>query len=283
MIRYMNGAVSNVAQNPLASVQPWDWVAESYDEISMPFLALFAEPAVERAQLSSFMRVVDVAAGTGSLTCRVAPRVSWVDAIDFSAKMVKICERRSRELGIANVAVVQGDGQALPYADATFDVGFSMFGLMFFPDRDRGFRELLRVLKSGGNAYVTSWAPLDQSPFMLARVDVQRVVNPDSVPPQQNLLTLENPDRFEKEMRDAGFAEVSVEPVHREFEFRSFQQFFAGITRGSAPFELLKRKVGATEWARHLDVMRSYMEPKYQTFPLRLGSTALLGCGRKPA
>ena len=270
-----------LADNPLGTVAPWDWVADSYIDIAMPFLAMFVEPALQKVSLRPSMRVIDVAAGPGTLSCQVAPRVSRVDAIDFSGEMVQKCNMRLRELGTANVTVQQGDGQALPFGDATFDAGFSMFGLMFFPDRLQGFRELLRVLKPGGTAVVTSWAPIDESPLMLARVAAQRVANPDSVPPQQNLMTLENREVFIEEMRRAGFVDVTVERVARDYVFRDFDQLYAGLTSGSAPFELLKRKLGEVEWSRQLVAMREYLARSYRTFPVSLGSTALLGCGRK--
>jgi SAM-dependent methyltransferase len=178
--------------------------------------------------------------------------------------------------------IEQGDGQALPYADASFDIGFSMFGLMFFPNRPLGFRELLRVLVPGGAAFVTSWAHIDQSPLMMARIGAQKAADPGSTPPHQNLMTLEDADRFQQEMQEAGFVDVAIERIFREIEFCSLAELCAGLTQGSAPFELLRRKLGESEWNRQLGVMRDHLANTYTTFPLRLGSTALLGRGRKP-
>jgi ubiquinone/menaquinone biosynthesis C-methylase UbiE len=274
--------VTASSTNPLGSAEPWDWVAESYVEIAMPLLAQFAEVAIEKAQLKPTQRALDVATGPGTLACRIAKSVGRVCALDFSEEMVARCRARLQNLEIENVAVTQGDGQALPYADASFDVGFSMFGLMFFPDRMRGFRELFRVLVPGGSAYVTSWAPIDQSPLMLARVAAQRAADPSSTPPHQNLMTIEDPTRFQREMQEAGFIDVNVEPIFRESVFKNIEALCAGLTRGSAPFELLKHKVGEEEWNRQLGVMREQIARSYKSFPVRLGSTALLGSGRKP-
>ncbi len=271
-----------LSANPLGAAEPWDWVAESYVEIAMPFLAQFAEVAIEKAQLKPTQRVLDVATGPGTLVCRIAKSVAGGCALDFSEEMVAKCKSRLQNLDIKNVAVTQGDGQALPYADAAFEVGFSMFGLMFFPDRMQGFRELFRVLVPGGSAYVTSWAPIDQSPLMLARVAAQIAANPGTIPAHQNLMTIENPQLFEQEMQEAGFIDVKIEPIYREMEYCNLEELCAGLTRGSAPFELLKRKVGDKEWDRQLGVMCDQIASSYKSFPVRLGSTALLGSGRKP-
>ena len=248
----------------------------------MPLLGLFGEVAIQRALIGPTTRVVDVATGPGTVACRVATKVASVDAIDFSDEMVARCQARVAALGLRNVTVIQGDGQALPYPDGSFDLGFSMFGLMFFPDRPRGFRELWRVLRSGGSAFATSWASVQESPLMLARIAAWKAADPSAPSPQKNVMTLENPALFASEMKAAGFVDVVVEPVFREREFRNLDELCEGATRGNAPFEIVRREIGEEEWSRRMRVMRDFLGTHYGPFPLRLGSTAYLGQGRKP-
>ena len=268
--------------NPLSSSQPWNWVAEAYVENTMPLLGLFGEVAIERAAIGPTMRVVDVATGPGTVACRVATKVASVHAVDFSSEMVACCRARVDALGLRNVTMTQGDGQALPYADASFDLGFSMFGLMFFPDRPRGFRELCRVLRPGGRAFVTSWASVEKSPLMLARIAAWKATDPSAPLPQKNVMTLENPEVFAHEMAAAGFEDVSVEPVYRDREFRDVDELCDGATHGNALLEIARREIGEKEWGRRMPIMRDYLGKNYGPFPLRLGSTAYLGQGRKP-
>jgi len=267
--------------NPLSEAQPWNLVADGYVEVAMPLLGLFGEVAVERAGIGPDMRVVDVATGPGTVACRVAKIAASVDAIDFSAEMVARCRARAATQGLHNVTVVQGDGQSLPYADESFDLGFSMFGLMFFPDRPRGFREICRVLRPGGRAFVTSWASVEKSPLMLARIAAWKAADPSAPSPQKNVMTLENPALFASEMAAAGFMDVTVEPVYRDREFRNLDELCEGATRGNAPFEIVRRDIGEQEWRFRVDIMRDYLGTHYGPFPLRLGSTAYLGQGRK--
>ena len=102
--------------------------------------------AIELANIPASARVIDVATGPGTVALALAPRVREVCALDFSSGMIEQLERESARRGLTNVRAVVGDGQSLPYADGAFSAGFSMFGLMFFPDRARGYRELARVL-----------------------------------------------------------------------------------------------------------------------------------------
>ena len=248
----------------------------------MPLLGLFGEVAIERAGIGADMRVVDVAAGPGTVACRVAKTAASVNAIDFSAEMVARCRARAAALGLRNVTVVYGDGQALPYPDGSFDLGFSMFGLMFFPDRPRGFRELCRVLRPGGRAFVTSWASVEDSPLMLARIAAWKAADPSAPSPQKNVMTLENPTLFASEMKSGGFVDVVVEPVYRDREFRNLDELCEGATRGNAPFEMVRREIGEQAWGQRMSVMRDYLGKHFGPFPLRLGSTAYLGQGRKP-
>ncbi len=270
------------SSNPLSGPKPWNMVADDYVDVAMPLLGLFAEVAIERAAIGPATRVVDVAAGPGTVACRVAARAASVDAIDFSSGMVARCRASADALGLRNVTVCQGDGQSLPYADSTFDLGFSMFGLMFFPDRVRGFRELCRVLRPGGRAFITSWASVEKSPLMLARIAAWKDADPSAPSPQKNVMTLEDPELFACEMGKAGFVDVTVAPVYRDREFRDLDELCDATTRGNAPFAMVRREVGEREWQRRVGMVRDYLGSHYGPFPLRLGSTAYLGHGRKP-
>jgi SAM-dependent methyltransferase len=272
---------SNPSSNPLSSPDPWNWVAGDYVDVNVPLLGLFSDEALVRAKAEPHMRVVDVAAGPGTMACRVAPYVKQVQAVDFSPEMVAHCQAQIRSLGLTNVEIQQGDGQALPYPDRSFDLGFSMFGLMFFSDRVQGFRELHRVLVPGGRAFVTAWAPVEKSPYMQARMRAMRAADPSLPSPATNVLTLEDRDLFLREMREGGFVDVTVDLVVREREFKTGDELCQTVTRGNAPIEMLRRKIGETEWQARLVGIRKYLVEEMGPYPLRLGLSALLGRGRR--
>jgi SAM-dependent methyltransferase len=214
------------------------------------------------------------------LTLEVASRVARVDAIDFSPGMLSMLEAARKERGIENVTAQQADGQALPFEDATFDAGFSMFGLMFFPDRLRGFRELHRVLKPGARAAVSSWAPVDQSPLMIAMFGALRAADPTRSPPAPNLLNLENPALFAQEMTDAGFRDVEVRRLTHAFTIRDPETFWRNLTLSSAPIVLLKQRLGAEEWERQSALALAWLR-EHLPEPRELTTTAHLGVGTR--
>jgi SAM-dependent methyltransferase len=66
----------------------------------------------------------------------------------------------------------EATAESLPYPDASFDAVVSQFGLMFFADRDRSLREMLRVLKPGGRLAIAVWDSLENSEAYPIEVEV---------------------------------------------------------------------------------------------------------------
>ena len=89
--------------------------------------------------------VLDVCCGTGDLALAAAEAGGRVTAIDFSAPMLERARRKS-----ADIAWVEGDALALPFADGSFDAVTIGFGLRNLAEADRGLAELRRVLRPGG-------------------------------------------------------------------------------------------------------------------------------------
>ena len=268
------------APGPLSVVGPWDLVSAGYAAESASIMLPFSRLAVELAQPAPGAHVLDVATGPGVLALDLAPRVARVDAVDFSPAMLEQLEQRRRALGIENVFAQVADGQALPFPDGSFDVAFSMFGLMFFPDRARGFAELHRTLKPGGVAVVSSWAPVEQSPLMIHMFGALRAADPTRAAPQTNLLNLENPEVFVRELQQAGFRDVRVEPRTCSVEVRDPAELWAALVRGSAPLAMLKQRLGPAEWERQAAQARAYLAEQLST-PSTLSTTAYLGFGRR--
>jgi len=119
------------AEDPLASTEPWNLVADGYTAEALPLLEKFARDALLLASLPPGSRILDVATGPGTLALLAAREGAMVSAIDFSPAMVANLGRRADEAGLTLADVRVGDGQALPYEDNTFDAAFSLFGLMF--------------------------------------------------------------------------------------------------------------------------------------------------------
>lgn len=268
--------------NPLAVAEPWDLVADDYAEFAPAIMQSFSDRAIEFASLTPSSQVIDVAAGTGLLSLRAARQVAQVQAIDFSEAMLARLRAAARAVGLTNIQTRVGDGQNLPYESDRFDAGFSMFGLMFFPERAKGFGELFRVLRPGGTAVVSSWAPVVESPLMRMMFGAFAAADPSVQEPQPNYLSLENPEVFETEMRRAGFEAVSIQRHSTTLACADADQLWETMVRGSAPLVLLRRDLGERVWAERVTLMKSYLAANYRPNQ-PLSTTAFLGIGHKPA
>jgi SAM-dependent methyltransferase len=143
--------------------------ASTYEQFFVP--ALFQEwPArvVAAANLQSGQRVLDVACGTGVLTRELARRAGTsgrVAGLDINPGMLTVARRQ-----VPGVEFREGSADALPFADQSFDLVTCQFGLMFFADRARALREMLRVLVPGGRVVAVVWDSLDNTPAYAAEV-----------------------------------------------------------------------------------------------------------------
>jgi ubiquinone/menaquinone biosynthesis C-methylase UbiE len=268
------------APSPFAAPEPWDLVATGYAAEAAWVMAPFSRRAVELAGPSNTADVIDVAAGPGTLSLELAPRVRSVTALDFSEPMLAELRTRAAAAGLTNLRAVQGDGQNLPFEDASFDSGFSMFGLMFFPDRVRGFRELYRVLRPGSRAVVSSWAAIDRSPLMTLMFGALRAADPTRPAPVYDPGSYENPERIAEDMRAGGFADVRVVPHEEKLPVANADEFWERLCRGSAPLVMMRKRVGEGAWAEHGAKARAYLATEIPG-PTVLGSTALLAVGLK--
>ena len=265
-------------QSPLASPEPWSLVADDYTLELLPMFELFARDALALAPTPPGARLLDVAAGPGTLTLLAAESGRSLSAIDFSPQMVVNLKRRlnGAQLG-ADVRL--GDGQALPWGDAEFDAAFSMFGLMFFPDRARGFSELFRVLKPGGVAVVSSWATFEG--IFASIMAAMREVLPD-IPFGAGKGPLGDPEEFAKELAAAGFSEVQVTPQTHTLKGEAPRQVWEQSQRTTAPIVLLKKRLGDAKWAEVTAGVVERLEAQYGTGPVDITTTAYLGFAKKP-
>jgi len=263
--------------SPLATPEPWDLVSDDYTAELLPMFELFTRDALALASVRPGTRVLDVAAGPGTLTLLAARAGCSVSAIDFSPRMVANLKKRLEEARLT-ADVRSGDGQALPWGDAEFDAAFSMFGLMFFPDRARGFRELLRVLKPGGVAVVSSWAPFEG--IFKSIMSALREQLPD-IPFGSGKGPLGDAEEFTRELQSAGFDAVKVSAHTHTLPGDVPSEIWAQCQRTTAPIVLLKRRLGEARWQEVTHGIVSRLEAEYGTGRVDMTTTAYLGSGTK--
>lgn len=117
-----------------------------------------AEWLCEEADLRAGDRVLDVACGSGNAALAAARRGCEVTGLDCVPELLDRARERATRDGY-DVILVQGDAEALPFADAIFDRVLSALGVMFAPDQEQAAAELQRVCRPGGTIALASWTP----------------------------------------------------------------------------------------------------------------------------
>jgi len=131
------------------------WTAGDFGRIAVGF-ETGAAAFIERLELAPGERLLDVACGTGNLTLPAARAGAHTTGIDIAPDLVAQLAARAAAEGLA-VDAREGDAEALPFADGSFDTVVSMFGAMFAAHPDRAADELLRVTRSGGRIAMANW------------------------------------------------------------------------------------------------------------------------------
>jgi len=121
-------------------------------------LQIVGETLAEAVDVRAGERVLDVAAGNGNATLAAARRFAEVTSTDYVPHLLEKGAARARAEGF-DVRFQVADAEALPFADGSFDVALSTFGVMFTPDQAAAARELARVVRPGGRIGLANWTP----------------------------------------------------------------------------------------------------------------------------
>jgi SAM-dependent methyltransferase len=155
------------------------WNAGDFGRIAVGFERGAAE-FITRLGIKAGERVLDVACGTGNLTLPAARAGGRVTGIDIAPAVVAQLAERAAAEGLA-VDAREGDAEALPLADGSFDTVVTMFGAMFAAHPQRAADELLRVTRSGGRIAMANWTP-DGFVGQMLKVTVGYVPPPPGMP-----------------------------------------------------------------------------------------------------
>jgi SAM-dependent methyltransferase len=152
-----------------------------------------------------------------------------------------------------------------------------MFGLIFFPDRDKGFRELLRVLAPGGRAVVGSWVPVARVPVMAGVFRTLAELLP-SLPFGGKATPLGEASEFRAEMTSAGFRDVEVHEVIHALQVQSIMEYWE-MQESTPPIHAVREAVGLERWSTVRQELVESLEAKFGTGPQCIQMIANLGVG----
>jgi len=148
-------ATANVDIDALKERLRATWMAGDYDRFSR-FMESSAVEFLDRAGVPQGASLLDVACGSGQLALIAARRGIQVTGVDIAANSILTARGRAQAEALP-VQFDEGDAEALPYVDASFDVVASLFGAMFAPRPDLVAQELVRVCRPGGTIAMANW------------------------------------------------------------------------------------------------------------------------------
>jgi ubiquinone/menaquinone biosynthesis C-methylase UbiE len=207
--------------------------ASAYEEYIGRWSRLFVPLVLGAAEVQPGDQVLDVSTGTGEAAVAVMPVIGAsgrLIGVDIAPAMLESARGRLNEPAFLPVAA---DGQALPFADGTFDAVVCQLGLQFFPNPGLGLQEFRRVLRSGGRAGICVISTPDRAPMWGVLADVLGRLLPEQQPIVQLSFSLADPARLEGLLTSAGFREVRVERQTREDSIDSFDRYWEPIEAGT--------------------------------------------------
>lgn len=139
------------------SKQQAAWASGDYAVIGTT-LQIVGESLAEACDLRWDERVLDVAAGNGNASLAAARRGCKVISTDYVGLLLERGAKRA-DAEHLNINFQTADAENLPFADASFDVVLSTFGVMFTPDQAKAAAEMLRVCRPGGRIGLANWTP----------------------------------------------------------------------------------------------------------------------------
>lgn len=206
-----------------------------YDRYLVPMLfEPYAQDLASRAAQTGARDILEIAAGTGAVTARLAEAVTGtrITATDLNQAMLDVAAER---IGTHPVTFRAADAGALPFADESFDLVVCQFGVMFFPDRLAAFREARRVLRPGGRFLFNAWDRIERNLASDLLVNAVAGLFPESpegffrrVP-----FAYHDVDRIEADLLDAGFETVEIETVEKRSRAASARDAAIGLCQGT--------------------------------------------------
>lgn len=189
---------------------------EIYDRLLVPLIfEPYARDLAGRVARARPRNLLETAAGTGVLTRALASFVPDACMIATDLNQPMLAQAIRRQPHGRRIDWKQADAVDLPFEDESFDVVACQFGVMFFSDRVKAYREARRVLRSGGRFFFNVWDRISENEFADVVTQALAEVFPHD-PPRFLARTphgYHEVERIRDELNDAGFSDVSVHAV----------------------------------------------------------------------
>lgn len=180
-------------------------------------IAPFGHRAMDRANIQAGQSILDVGCGCGETTLELARRVGesgFVVGIDISHLLIETARQLAAGSGLANLRFEHGDAQIYNFAQESFDLVFSRFGIMFFDDPEAAFTNLRSALHPGGRLIFVCWPAPRENQFMtipLAAAARHITLPEPSEPDAPGPFAFANMEWVRRILSRSGFGEIETD------------------------------------------------------------------------
>jgi ubiquinone/menaquinone biosynthesis C-methylase UbiE len=156
--RKIEAPVAQEGDRELKAATRAAWALGDYHSFAKETVWELGDVLVRACGVTTGQRALDVAAGTGNTAIRAAEAGAEVVASDLTPENFEAGRREAEAHGV-ELAWVEADAEALPFAEGEFDVVTSSFGAIFAPDHQAVADEMLRVCRPGGTIGMLNFTP----------------------------------------------------------------------------------------------------------------------------
>ena len=215
-------------------------IPDFYDRCLGPNIFVdYADDIATRVAAHSPKRVLELAAGTGIVTLALRkhlPPATQLTATDLNQPMLDIAKKKFPNP--QNLTFQTADAQNIPFPDGSFDTVICQFGVMFFPDKDRSYREVSRVLTNGGRYIFNVWDAQSFNPFgRIAHETIGSFFKSDPPKFYQVPFGYNSIDAIKQSLIAASFGGITVAVLDRIKEVADIGAFAEGAVRGNPAIE----------------------------------------------
>lgn len=204
----------------------------------------YADETARRVAAFKPRAVLETAAGTGFVTRRLRdllPDGTELTATDLNAAMLELAKPKFRS--DEKVTLQPADAQNLSFDDAGFDAMVCQFGIMFYPDKARGYAEAFRVLRPGGRYFFSVWDSHAKNPF--GRIGNELAARFCPVDPPrfyQVPFSCHAIDPVRDALAEAGFGDVTVNVMPRRKRVADLGALARGMIYGNPMIDEVKSR-----------------------------------------
>lgn len=257
----------------------WEKAADPYHRHWGLLSSQSAGPMLDAAKIRKGGKVLDVATGAGYVAAHAAKRGACAIGIDFSMAQVELARKT-----YPDVEFSEGNAEALPYDDDTFDSIVMGFGINHLPNPEISFTEAYRVVKRGGWFAFTVWAaPQSGEGFgiVLSAIEEYGVPNPD-LPAAPPYFRFSDSQEARRVFTETGFVDAKTEIVPQYWLHRTPDEVFAAFNEGAVRATAMLRSQPSNVRETIREVVRNEVKRLKQGDQYVISVPAALSSARKP-